>query len=114
MRNKFGGDCYKCGLLVAVGTGHFERHKGRWRTQHGLHSGQGRMTCNEAAAKVVNKGNARMKLKHIKIWVCQYCLDGKGEECHTPGCSLYLHRVDLPIAPELYEVIKEVDHEQFP
>ena len=51
MRNRFGGDCYKCGLWVAPGTGHFERHKNRWRTQHGLHAGQGRVTCNEASKK---------------------------------------------------------------
>ena len=53
MRNRFGGDCYKCGLWVAPGTGHFERHNGRWRTQHGLHAGQGRVTCDEAAKEAV-------------------------------------------------------------
>lgn len=50
-----------------------------------------------------------MKLKSVKIWICQACLDGQGEECHTPGCSLFLHRVDLPIAPGLYEVLAEID-----
>ena len=48
MRNKFGGSCYKCGLPVTPGIGHFERHAGRWRVRHGLHSGQGRVTCDEA------------------------------------------------------------------
>lgn len=44
-------------------------------------------------------------LRNINITICQSCLDGKGEECHTPGCALYLHRVDLPIAPELYTIL---------
>ena len=34
MRNKHPGTCYRCGLPVAIGEGHFERHAGRWRTQH--------------------------------------------------------------------------------
>lgn len=49
-----------------------------------------------------------MKLKLVKMWICQGCLDGDGDECHTPGCSLFLHKVDLPIAPELYEVVSEL------
>jgi len=48
-----------------------------------------------------------MKLQHIKIWVCSPCIDGEGQECHTPGCALFLHRVDLPIHRELIEVIEE-------
>lgn len=50
-----------------------------------------------------------MKLKLVQMWICQGCLDGDGDECHTPGCAMYLHSVDLPIAPELYEVLKEVN-----
>jgi hypothetical protein len=34
MRNKFPGTCYRCGLPVAAGAGHFERSGGGWRTQH--------------------------------------------------------------------------------
>ena len=34
MRNRFAGTCYRCGLRVEPGAGHFERHKGGWRTQH--------------------------------------------------------------------------------
>lgn len=36
-------------------------------------------------------------LKQIVIWICEPCLNGEGKECHTPGCALWLHRVDLPI-----------------
>lgn len=34
MRNKFPGTCYRCGLRVEPGEGHFERFNGGWRTQH--------------------------------------------------------------------------------
>lgn len=53
MRNKFGSECYKCGLWVAPGTGHFERHGRSWRVQHGLHPGHGRVTCEEADAALI-------------------------------------------------------------
>lgn len=55
-----------------------------------------------------------MKIKKIEIWICEACLKGEGSECHTPGCALFLHRVDLPIMPELYKEIgeyEEVDNE---
>jgi hypothetical protein len=55
MRNKFAGDCYRCGLNVQAGTGHFERHGGRWRTQHALHVGRGAVTCDMAAAEAIRK-----------------------------------------------------------
>jgi hypothetical protein len=34
MRNKYPGMCYRCSLRVEKNEGHFERHKGSWRTQH--------------------------------------------------------------------------------
>lgn len=34
MRNKFGGNCYHCGLWVKPGDGHFERYNRGWRVQH--------------------------------------------------------------------------------
>ena len=42
------------------------------------------------------------ELLKIKITICQECLNGAGEECHTPGCALFLHKVDLPI--DMYEL----------
>lgn len=53
-----------------------------------------------------------MKLKTIKITICEACLSGEGEECHTPGCALFLHVVDIPFMEELYEVIEETEEEQ--
>lgn len=55
MRNRFAGDCYKCGLRVAAGAGHFERHNGGWRVQHGLHPGDDRVTCEEADEALITE-----------------------------------------------------------
>lgn len=35
--------------------------------------------------------------------VCEDCIDGKGEMCHTPGCVLIRHAVDIPIDRDLIE-----------
>jgi hypothetical protein len=50
-----------------------------------------------------------MKIKVVTMHVCEACLDGVGEECHTPGCAMWLHSVDLPFHPESYEVQREYD-----
>jgi len=55
-----------------------------------------------------------MKLKLIKIQICEACLDGIGDECHTPGCALWLHSVDLPIHKEFYEVLETFDEDTQP
>jgi hypothetical protein len=36
-----------------------------------------------------------MKLKTIEITICEACLEGKGQECHTAGCAMWMHRVDI-------------------
>ncbi|MGB3443966.1 MAG: hypothetical protein WBA97_34960 [Actinophytocola sp.] len=33
----------------------------------------------------------------ITLNLCEPCINGVGEECHTPGCDLWLHAVDMPI-----------------
>ena len=50
MRNEFGGHCYKCGLWVEKGTGHFNRKNGKWRVHHALSHNRGKnaMSCEEA------------------------------------------------------------------
>jgi len=45
-------------------------------------------------------------LKKIIITICEDCLNGIGEMCHNPGCALCRHKVDLPIPPEMYEVLE--------
>lgn len=51
-----------------------------------------------------------MKLFRAKITICQGCVDGDGQECHSPGCSLYLHRVDLPIEVDEMVEIGDVEN----
>ena len=51
-----------------------------------------------------------MILKQIVTWMCEACLNGDGEECHTPGCALHLHNSPgHPIMPELYTVIGQME-----
>jgi hypothetical protein len=50
------------------------------------------------------------KLNKIEIIICDYCLAGDGDECHTPGCALFLNRTpNIPINPKLYEVVEEYE-----
>jgi hypothetical protein len=35
----------------------------------------------------------------VTLNLCEACIDGEGEECHTPGCDLFPHAVDIPILP---------------
>lgn len=53
-----------------------------------------------------------LRLKLIAIRICSACLDGVGQECHTPGCALFLHRVDLPVHVESYQVLHEEEVEE--
>jgi hypothetical protein len=47
----------------------------------------------------------------VTLRICEPCIDGVGEECHTPGCDLWLHAVDIPIlrAREQIYATHEVD-----
>ncbi len=36
MRNKHGGNCYRCGKWCDPGAGHFELFRGGWRVQHAM------------------------------------------------------------------------------
>lgn len=51
-----------------------------------------------------------MKVKKVEILLCESCLKGEGQECHTPGCALFLHNSPgHPIIPELYKVLEEYE-----
>jgi len=43
------------------------------------------------------------ELRTVVARICVACIRGEGEECHTPGCILWLHKVDIPIIEELLE-----------
>ena len=40
------------------------------------------------------------QVKEYAIYLCQECIDGIGQECHTSGCALFLHTVDFQIHRE--------------
>lgn len=52
-----------------------------------------------------------MKLKKITIIICEACLNGEGEMCHTPSCALCRHKVDIPFLADTYEVQDEWEEE---
>ena len=33
-----------------------------------------------------------LELETVTLTLCNACLDGKGGECHTPGCALWMNR----------------------
>lgn len=50
-----------------------------------------------------------IRVRRIVIDICVPCLEGIGQECHTPECARYLHRVDLRTHEELYHIVHEYD-----
>lgn len=50
-----------------------------------------------------------MEIKQVVINICEDCLEGKGDECHTPGCAMFMHTVDLAIHPDMYEVVENLE-----
>jgi hypothetical protein len=47
-----------------------------------------------------------MKVHTVKTTICEACLRGEGDECHTPGCVLWLHNSPgHPLIPEFYEIL---------
>ena len=59
MRNTYAGPCYRCGLVVEAGTGHFERRQRSWRVQHAYHSRNGGVTCVMAKERAGKTGEDR-------------------------------------------------------
>lgn len=58
-RNSYGGDCIRCGLWVAPGTGHFRRERGKWVVHHANFKRQerdGGVTCETAEKKAPARG----------------------------------------------------------
>lgn len=69
MRNKHAGDCYRCGLTVQAGTGHFERHNGGWRVKHANYAGHGRVTC-DMAAELAKEHTLRQHIEETRATGC--------------------------------------------
>ena len=61
------------------------------------------MTAREGAApgQAARRGKPidyepEIPVRLVQLWLCDLCLDGEGDECHTPGCSLWIHDVPKP------------------
>lgn len=68
------------------------------------------MTPQEQSAEPRQK---EPKVLRVTIWLCELCLEGKGEECHAPGCALFLHNSPgHPIHKEFYERVDDKDGER--
>ena len=68
--------------------------------------------CNCKKCKPMNPGakayreweNDKIKLEQVACNICNFCLDGVGGECHTPGCLFWMQ--DAPQI-SLREIVKE-------
>lgn len=50
----------------------------------------------------------------VQLWLCDPCLDGAGGECHTPGCSLWMHSApDIPVRNSQGVTVMGIAHEAF-
>jgi hypothetical protein len=67
-------------------------------------------TPTPAASPNTEEQPIRMPIRMIQLHMCDACIRGEGQECHTPGCALFLHNSPgFPIAPELYTVVEPND-----
>jgi hypothetical protein len=62
-------------------------------------------TGEQVNPPTITPDTGEYELVTVQMTICRPCLDGVGSECHTPGCALWMHRVDLPIRPEFYQVV---------
>jgi hypothetical protein len=44
---------------------------------------------------------SKPEVKQYLVNLCDGCIDAKGQECHTPGCAMFLHSVDIPFHREV-------------
>lgn len=60
--------------------------------------------CGFIAAIVSNGGSEYspgVSLHRVTLTLCSLCLNGEGGECHTPGCSFWMHAApDIPVYVE--------------
>lgn len=50
-------------------------------------------------------------VRKYSIDLCDACIDGLGEECHTPGCALWIHdSPGIPISVASYERCRLLDN----
>ena len=81
MRNKYPGICYRCGNMVEKGDGHFERHNGKWRTQHADCAIKHKEAkINHTKSNAESNASAIADSVHSLVGQCQH-FDGANEAC---------------------------------
>lgn len=67
MRNRYGGNCYRCGDWVEPGSGHFERRGLKWLVQHAgcaiAYRGQG--PDGDGARRQIGIDEAKARLEEV-------------------------------------------------
>jgi hypothetical protein len=52
--------------------------------------------------------DGKYKTHRVELELCEGCLLGLGQECHTPACALCWHNSPgHPLIPELVTIIKD-------
>lgn len=59
--------------------------------------------CSHCGACPRCDGPCEPVVRRVIVNICEPCIRAEGQECHTPSCILYLHRVDIPLMEELME-----------
>ena len=73
-----------------------------WSAQHSL-LGTEAMTDTPADPNAAEARDTEPKVRRVILHICEPCIKAQGQECHTPGCIMFLHRVDIPFTEELME-----------
>lgn len=51
-------------------------------------------------------------IRRVTLVLCDSCLLGRGGECHTPGCALWMNRApDVPIGSKCEAISEPVSYE---
>ena len=63
------------------------------------------MVGSKVVGEVQADEDGEILVKQYKVWLCEACIEGLGVMCHSPGCALIRHKVDIPIEREVLEEV---------
>jgi hypothetical protein len=75
-------------------------------------SDQEHMAMQEAGAeRLGGLESEEIPVRKYSIDLCDACIDGLGQECHTPGCALWIHNSPgIPIHVASYGMCRLLDN----
>lgn len=70
--------------------------------------GHGMSAASQPALTGELNEQGEYRVHRVNLLLCEGCLLGKGQECHTPACALCWHDAPapFPINPELYLIVE--------